>query len=910
MATVTAPVPLPVIDGGTGSTTTLNAGGLKYAVTTTLEGCTSTGTSGYFLKSNGASAPTWAPVSGVITGLTPGTIPQANSLGDGLIDSSISQNPQGEITVNATTSASNTVAAFLDASLSPGNTLTLLFGTASTGGNTSFELQFVTDPSPTNNYAQLLISGGTPITISNSGRIGASSIILSQPLGITSGGTGTTTGGTTTATSGTTVARDSQANIMVNNETKGYSVFSADGLTHTLLASDPPFVKISGGSTPGTIFVLPSANAGGPLGAALPLGFTYTFDNNSGTQAVTIQRSGGLSFYPSPPTPLTVANQYFTNVFITDNSTAGGLWDAHTLLPTTISANYFVAGPPSGPGVAPQTRTLVAADLASTTSGSTAKNLLISAGSGSTPTWTTIDLASSNAVGTSILGSANGGTGVALSGMTTGGLVYATGASTMGASSTITLNNSTGFVSASGVSISNTTSTPPFTVSTTAVDIYAAQIFAPSLTTTHYVALQIGIASTTGNCWQLLYKPGASPATNSTLTFGIPSVGDFYTMSNTAFTAPSLTVTNPITIANGGTGKNNSTLTANGLIYADTTSTMTSSTSVTISNSNGVVNAQQFNCNSTVSSSYSPLLSYNANLPTGGGAASIIMGNAATNNNSGVLVFTYSALNSLNNTVYMGLYGSTKNLSIDGNGVASAPSFTTTTNSPGTFILISSNNPGMTTNDLNVMSVGLNGNTNNSAVYGFKYSGSSGSASNLGFISIINSAAPILFDNSGHFFTGTAAGTGTSTAPFYYDEGVWTPAWWANISGTATIVGATYSARAGTIIRAARMVTISAYVRCTNNWGGVNVWIQGLPSALGFAFPGQPTYPPGILECFDNNANISGQANPVTIRLIGKNENRIDAASPTDGTTISFNNWTPTGNLAGDFSCSFTYPIA
>lgn len=52
---------LPIANGGTNSTATPTAGGIGYG-TGTANAYSVAGTSGYFLQSNGASAPTWAPL--------------------------------------------------------------------------------------------------------------------------------------------------------------------------------------------------------------------------------------------------------------------------------------------------------------------------------------------------------------------------------------------------------------------------------------------------------------------------------------------------------------------------------------------------------------------------------------------------------------------------------------------------------------------------------------------------------------------------------------------------------------------------------------------------------------------------------------------------------------------------------
>ncbi len=60
---------LPIANGGTNSTATATAGGVGYG-TGTAHDYTSAGTTGQFLQSNGASAPTWvaAPSGGFTLG--------------------------------------------------------------------------------------------------------------------------------------------------------------------------------------------------------------------------------------------------------------------------------------------------------------------------------------------------------------------------------------------------------------------------------------------------------------------------------------------------------------------------------------------------------------------------------------------------------------------------------------------------------------------------------------------------------------------------------------------------------------------------------------------------------------------------------------------------------------------------
>ena len=70
---------LPIANGGTNSTATPTAGGVVYG-TGTAQAVTAAGTSGYFLKSNGASAPTWVAASaGALTLLSSATVSSATT---------------------------------------------------------------------------------------------------------------------------------------------------------------------------------------------------------------------------------------------------------------------------------------------------------------------------------------------------------------------------------------------------------------------------------------------------------------------------------------------------------------------------------------------------------------------------------------------------------------------------------------------------------------------------------------------------------------------------------------------------------------------------------------------------------------------------------------------------------------
>jgi len=69
---------LPIANGGTNSTATPTAGGVVYG-TGTAQAVTSAGTTGYFLQSNGASAPTWVAASSGLSAATQAQMEAASS---------------------------------------------------------------------------------------------------------------------------------------------------------------------------------------------------------------------------------------------------------------------------------------------------------------------------------------------------------------------------------------------------------------------------------------------------------------------------------------------------------------------------------------------------------------------------------------------------------------------------------------------------------------------------------------------------------------------------------------------------------------------------------------------------------------------------------------------------------------
>lgn len=69
---------LPIANGGTNSTATATAGGVGYG-TGTAHAYTAAGTSGYFLQSNGASAPSWASIASGLSAASQAEMEAASS---------------------------------------------------------------------------------------------------------------------------------------------------------------------------------------------------------------------------------------------------------------------------------------------------------------------------------------------------------------------------------------------------------------------------------------------------------------------------------------------------------------------------------------------------------------------------------------------------------------------------------------------------------------------------------------------------------------------------------------------------------------------------------------------------------------------------------------------------------------
>jgi hypothetical protein len=223
-------------------------------------------------------------------------------------------------------------------------------------------------------------SGGTTGLTPNSATSGA--ITLAGTLAVANGGTGVT------ASSGASsvVLRDANANITTNFAFLGYTNVAAAGTTTTLVASSTPnwIVTGSGGQT----YKLPDATT-------LPVGATYTFNNNQSSGTIVVQNN-------SSTTVVTVQSGAYVTVVLLANGSSAGSWDYHANIPSGtfwstntlstgsaitstqgVTGNTLISTVATGTAPLTVTSTTQVANLNAATAG-TATNVTASAGSGAT----------------------------------------------------------------------------------------------------------------------------------------------------------------------------------------------------------------------------------------------------------------------------------------------------------------------------------------------------------------------------------------------------------------------------------------------------------------------------------------------------------------------------------------------
>jgi len=415
---------LNVVNGGTGTTTSTGTGSLVLSGSPTFTGTplAPTATSGTNTTQIATTAFVQSAISGYGNGTVTsvsvvsangfaGTVANASSTPAITLTTSISGVLKGNGTaISAATAGTDYAPATSGTSILYGNGsggfsnvtvgsgLSFSSGTLSTSGgggsvtSVSFTGGLISVATATTTPALTVAGTSGGIVYFSSASTWASSAALTANALMIGGGAGaapsTTTTGTgvltalgnsTNAASGI-VVKDANANLSTNFAFLGYSNVAAAGTTTTLVVSSTPnwIVTGSGGQT----YKLPDATT-------LPVGATYTFNNNQSSGTIVVQNN-------SSTTVVTVQSGAYVTVVLTANGTAAGTWDYHANIPSgtswstntlstgsaitstqAVTGNTLVSTVATGTAPLTVTSTTAVANL-------TASNLALSAGTGAT----------------------------------------------------------------------------------------------------------------------------------------------------------------------------------------------------------------------------------------------------------------------------------------------------------------------------------------------------------------------------------------------------------------------------------------------------------------------------------------------------------------------------------------------
>lgn len=305
---------LPVINGGTGTTTPNLVAGTNVSITGTWPNQTINSTNpGGTVTSVTATS----PVSST-GGTTPViSMPAATTSASGYLTSTdwTTFNNKGSVT-----SVAATVPSFLSVSGSPitsSGTLAISYsGTAlpvANGGTGTSTPSLVAGTNVT-------ISGTWPNqTINSTGGGGGGMVYPGAGIPLSTGTAWGTSYGTTGSNS--VVLRDANQNISANSISEGYSNVAAAGTTTVLTVSSVPNYVVTGSG--GQTYQLPDATT-------LPSGVNYTFNNNQSSGTIVVKNNSGTTI-------TTVQAGGFVDVSLLSNAISAGSWDVHNFAPSNVS---------------------------------------------------------------------------------------------------------------------------------------------------------------------------------------------------------------------------------------------------------------------------------------------------------------------------------------------------------------------------------------------------------------------------------------------------------------------------------------------------------------------------------------------------------------------------------------------